>query len=80
MSGKLITSHIALAASLLFTSNAMAQVQQDDMSEDMQEAPETAVTPIVVTGTRIQRDGYSAPTPLTVLSVQDIDALSLIHI
>jgi len=74
MSGKLLTSHIALAASLLFTSNAMAQVQQDDMSEDMQEAPETAVTPIVVTGTRIQRDGYSAPTPLTVLSIQDINA------
>ena len=74
MSGKTITSHIALAASLLFAPQAMAQIQQGDMPDDAQGAQENKAQPIVVTGTRIQRDGYSAPTPLTALSIQDINA------
>lgn len=30
--------------------------------------------PITVTGSRVQRDGYRAPTPLTVLNIDDIEA------
>ncbi len=44
-----------------------------------QEAPQAADAPaadIVVTGTRIVRDGFQAPTPLTVLTKQDIENTS----
>ncbi|HEY9091914.1 TonB-dependent receptor domain-containing protein [Parasphingorhabdus sp.] len=74
MSGKIIISHIALAASLLSAPNAIAQIETGDLPDDSQQTQEEATAPIVVTGTRIQRDGYSAPTPLTVLGTEDIEA------
>src|SRR4051812_22488756 len=39
-----------------------------------QAAQAPAVEEIVVTGTRVVRDGYEAPTPLTVVGVQDLQA------
>lgn len=57
-------SFIALAASLAAPSAAQAQT-----------APAaTPVDEIVVTGTRVVRDGYQAPTPLTVMDAEQIRA------
>lgn len=57
------TSTIAIvAASLVAAESAYAQAQ----------AP--AVEEIVVTGSRIIRDGYEAPTPLTVVGAEQIEA------
>ncbi|MBX7199408.1 MAG: TonB-dependent receptor [Rhodospirillaceae bacterium] len=39
-----------------------------------QNAQAPAVEEIVVTGTRVVRDGYEAPTPLTVVGVQELQA------
>ncbi len=36
-------------------------------------APEASVEEIVVTGTRVVRDGYEAPTPLTVVGVEALE-------
>ena len=74
MTGRLITSHIALAASLFCASAVQAQdiTQTDDSTPS--EAEESGDDLIVVTGSRIQRSGYSAPTPLTVLRTEDIEA------
>src|SRR4051812_4293176 len=35
--------------------------------------PNTAVEEIVVTGSRVIRDGYEAPTPVSVLSAEDMN-------
>ena len=77
MTGKLITSHIALAGSLLCASMAQAQDAAPPAEAAPGEGTQAAGTGeglIVVTGSRIQRDGYNAPTPLTVLQAEDIEA------
>jgi len=52
-----------------------AQPPQGDSVEPQTDAvADTTVKDIVVTGTRVKRDGYSAPTPETVLSGADIAA------
>ena len=57
-------SFIALGAALASSSAAQAQT-----------APAaTPVDEIVVTGTRVVRDGYQAPTPLTVMDAEQIRA------
>ena len=59
------TIAIAAAASLAGSHSAYAQTA----------APQAAQAPaeeIVVTGTRIVRDGYEAPTPLTVVGVEQV--------
>lgn len=75
MTGKFITSHVAVAAGLLSATSAHAQdsVQGDALPDDTVQAGAQA-DPIVVTGTRIQRSGYNAPTPLTVLGAEDMEA------
>lgn len=60
--------HIALAtvsasALLAFAPGAMAQAE-----------PEGAVEEVVVTGSRIARDGFDTPTPVNVLGAQEIAA------
>ncbi|MGX7926328.1 TonB-dependent receptor plug domain-containing protein [Tsuneonella sp. HG094] len=54
------------AAGVVFAPAAVAQ----DVGAEGEEA--TPASDIVVTGTRIVRDGYQAPTPLTVLTEQEI--------
>jgi iron complex outermembrane recepter protein len=57
----------SLAIATLSAGSAWAQqAPAADTAEDA-EAPQ-----IVVTGTRVKRDGYSAPTPLTVMDAQTI--------
>lgn len=53
--------------------HGMAQAQDSAVGTSVEsEAPEEAT--ITVTGTRIARDGYQAPTPVSVLSTEDIQA------
>jgi len=56
----------AIALAGLMPVAAMAQT-----AEPQAEA-EAAPTDIVITGTRIRRDGFEAPTPLTVISQEDL--------
>ena len=60
----------------LFATTAVAGLTLSPAAsaQDATEAP-TAGTPagdIIVTGTRVVRDGYQAPTPLTVLTAEEI--------
>jgi outer membrane receptor protein involved in Fe transport len=64
-----IASTAALAVAMLWSAPAFAQDESSDSGASVTEAP----TEITVTGTRIQRDGYRAPTPLTVLNSEDIE-------
>jgi iron complex outermembrane receptor protein len=61
------TSTIAIAAAATFAGSHAAYAQA---------APQTAqvgaVEEVIVTGTRIVRDGYEAPTPLTVVGVEQV--------
>lgn len=61
-------SLIALAVA---ASPALAQSSGTTAPAD---AADTPAADIIVTGTRITRSGFSAPTPLTVLSTEDINA------
>ncbi|MBN8831509.1 MAG: TonB-dependent receptor plug domain-containing protein, partial [Sphingomonadales bacterium] len=63
----MIASSAALAVALMSHSAALAQ----ETDAPQAEAPEGEIT---VTGTRIQRNGYNAPTPLTVLNAEDMAA------
>ena len=62
----LLTGASAAAALVGATHAAQAQTQQ--------QAQSPAVEEIVVTGSRIVRDGYEAPTPLTVVGEEQIQA------
>lgn len=64
MKRRTCTALAGFASSLLFTGIAQAQ-----------SAPEGSnIESVIVTGSRIVRDGYSAPSPVSVLSEEDIDA------
>ncbi|MBJ7437748.1 MAG: TonB-dependent receptor [Sphingopyxis sp.] len=63
---------LASAAPLLSIAPAMAQ----EISAPAGEIAEEPTSSIVVTGSRIVRDGYSAPTPVAVLGESDIAAQS----
>lgn len=60
-------SPLAVAAAMLWSYAAAAQ--QAEIAP-----PDATADEIVVTGSRIARSGYQAPTPLTVLSTADINA------
>jgi len=51
--------------------STVAAQAQTPAAQTAQAAP---VEEIVVTGTRVQRDGYEAPTPLTVVGIEQIEA------
>jgi iron complex outermembrane receptor protein len=55
-----------LLTTTAFTHPSQAQTQQTAQAQSVEE--------IVVTGTRIIRDGYEAPTPVEVLSMEDLNA------
>ncbi len=60
------------AAALMTVSVSGAQAQTA--------APVAAVDEIVVTGSRIVRDGYEAPTPVSVLGTEELDAMNAVNI
>ncbi|MBO9713315.1 MAG: TonB-dependent receptor [Sphingomonas sp.] len=61
---------MASAAALIAALACGPAHAQDDTSQ----TDETAGQEITVTGTRVQRDGYQAPTPLTVVGAEQIQA------
>ncbi len=62
-----LTTVSASAVLMAFSVGAQAQTP----AQTAQAAP---VEEIIVTGTRVQRDGYEAPTPLTVVGIEQIEA------
>ncbi|VXC68351.1 TonB-dependent receptor plug domain-containing protein [Sphingomonas sp. AX6] len=75
------------AASLLVALTSPASAQEvtalntaaaQSASQDVPQTPEEEVAEgdVTVTGTRIARDGFQAPTPLTVLTLEDIQNTS----
>jgi len=69
----LLVSGTALAASAgLIPAAALAQTAPAPASAPAKTAPSTDEQTIVVTGTRVIRNGYQSPTPLTVLTKEDI--------
>ncbi|WP_240700082.1 TonB-dependent receptor plug domain-containing protein [Sphingomonas gei] len=65
----------ALALATLAALPAAAQTTGSEPTVAQEETPRAAAEDgeVVVTGTRILRDGFQAPTPLTVLTRDDID-------
>jgi len=64
---------MALALSVSFIGIAPANAQEVPTSAAA-DAAEAEVTDITVTGSRIARNGYDMPTPITVVSTQDLEA------
>lgn len=76
-----LASFSSMAALALASLMALPAAAQTDTANPttVQEAPpepEASGDDLVVTGTRIQRDGFQAPTPLTVLTLEDIQNTS----
>ncbi len=64
------------AIALLGTSvGVLAQPVSNQQAEDA-----AAIDEIVVTGSRIVRDGYEAPTPVSVLSMEELDTMAVTNI
>ena len=51
---------VATAVAMALTTPALAQNAQDELTE------------VTVTGSRIARDGYEAPTPVSVLGMEQL--------
>ena len=54
--------------------------QQSAQAQTPQTAQAPAVEEIVVTGSRVVRDGYEAPTPVTVIGLEQMEAQPMQHI
>src|SRR5581483_1505913 len=65
---------VSMAA--LIVSGAGTQAFAQAQTAQAQTAQAPAVEEIVVTGTRVVRDGYEAPTPLTVVGVEQIQQMA----
>jgi len=62
---------------------ALTGVSKDALAQSAQaqaQAENTVVDEIVVTGSRVVRDGYEAPTPVTVVGVEQIEQAALPNI
>lgn len=63
-------------AAMLFAGTAAAQTAPADTSTNaataQQSEPDSSEAEVTVTGSRVARDGYRSPTPLTVLTQRDI--------
>jgi iron complex outermembrane recepter protein len=65
----------ASAIALLATTVAGAEVRAQATPPVAQSAQESAsIDEIIVTGSRVVRDGYEAPTPVTVVGIEQIEA------
>ena len=59
---------------------AMAAASAQAQTAPAQSAQAPAVEEIVVTGSRVVRDGYEAPTPVTVIGLEQMEAQPMQHI
>ena len=72
------SSRSPLGKSLLYSTAGlalMAMVPNTVQAQDTQSA-EAELESIIVTGSRIVRDGFEAPTPVSVLSVDDLNVIA----
>src|SRR5690606_6202161 len=55
-----------------------------ETAQKQQEVPQNSVpnelAEVAITGTRIVRDGYEAPTPVSVLGVEDLNAMAVTNV
>lgn len=66
-----------LAAIMLFPSLAQAQVQSETQKRsEPDDASAKDIEEIIVTGSRIARDGSDSPSPLTVSSAEDLNKVA----
>lgn len=63
------TSTVALLTSALISTHAQAQTAQPAQAPILEEE-------IVVTGSRVIRDGYEAPTPVSVLGAEELNIMN----
>lgn len=72
---KTFRSYMLSCTAVLAVAPALASAQATEEGEAPDSAESTASREILVTGSRIVRDGYTAPTPVNVLSADDISAI-----
>ncbi|MCC6914642.1 MAG: TonB-dependent receptor [Rhodospirillaceae bacterium] len=62
------------------TVSAAALVGVSISGAQAQDAPAASLDEIVVTGSRVVRDGYEAPTPVSVLGAEELNSLNAVNI
>lgn len=67
---------LLLAMSLVAAQSALAQGASGQTTQSMPGTQNVVLEAVEVTGTRIVRDGYEAPTPVTVIGAEEINATS----
>lgn len=71
---RMATSSAAIATALLMSAPVLAQADGKLLSADSGEDRAVSDADIVVTGSRAARDGFKAPTPVTVVGLEQIEA------
>lgn len=74
MSGRISLASALLAGAMPIVLVSPAVAQEAPAGDASALPNEPAAAEIIVTGSRIARDGYDAPTPTTVISAEDIEA------
>src|ERR1700754_4917627 len=59
---------------------ALASVAVTNVQAQEAGAEVAPLNEVVVTGSRIQRDGYEAPTPVSVLGADELNALNTVNV
>jgi len=82
ISRHLLKTHVFLATSAIALASAAAQAQEttqlsSDVPGTAEERAAGAEREIVVTGSRVARTGFAAPTPVTVVGTERLQALGL---
>lgn len=72
---RVLTSVSAVALAAAVSSSAFAQ-----QAEQVAQAATPAIDEIIVTGSRVVRDGYEAPTPVSVLGVEELSTMATANI
>lgn len=75
-----IAACLSAAAATALWPAGMVHAQEAQASQEQGSAEATELDAIVVTGSRIARDGYDAPTPVSVLGVEEIQAAAVASI
>lgn len=80
---RLLTNTSLFTLGLLLSAAAVpfsAHAQESAGPQAVEETAEPGRSEIVVTGTRIVRDGYEAPTPTTVLGIEELQRAAVVNI
>jgi len=72
---RVLTSVSAVALAAAVSSSAFAQ-----QAEQVAQAATPTLDEIVVTGSRVVRDGYEAPTPVSVIGVEELNSMATANI